>query len=543
MAGTIFALSRDISGISTFVKEILNNGLKKVSRCFLCLIIVSFLCYIMLTLYFRSLLGFLVTIIVFAGLVIIMWPLCIFKKEDSEQENGIFWENHRDFCIYLISLVPAAASFSVISWLGFFTNTDDVHYMLSALVQCEAAVIAIFLTLGFVGLQLAGVYSPAIARVFRTSPGFKTLVFLYALAIFFGLCLLGILEQDLEVYIRISFSFGIFCLVVLLLYAFSIIEMTEPYRFIEKQSQKINKRNLLKKEDPVQSIFDIIRALIRKHDEKTAIDGLNRIRDKIIYMFKNEKFQQGEEIEISKRIYSNLKEVGLLALDLGNENVVYEILDSIVKTSKTAVEKNLDTITRRAVESLGVIGETIIRTKSLDDDNANLTAQNLEEIALCTMKKGFVAAKVAVRKLGIMGEAAIDKRLEYTTHHVVELLEEIAEAAGNEKQGVEQGKPSNQVKVQLGEVIAGAVEFTARIAKIALTNGFTSIAEQAIGNLQRMSNFIPKIGSKYRINQIRVFVEEMEEIAKAKRNQGILPNLKCILEKFDSISGIEGDSA
>jgi uncharacterized membrane protein len=68
--------------------------------------------------------------------------------------------------------------------------------MLSALVQSEAAIVAIVITLTLIAVQLtASAYSPRVIDIFIKNPDMKVLFCLYGISIFYGLLVLRYVEE------------------------------------------------------------------------------------------------------------------------------------------------------------------------------------------------------------------------------------------------------------------------------------------------------------------------------------------------------------
>ncbi|MBU7038614.1 MAG: hypothetical protein HXS52_11840 [Theionarchaea archaeon] len=459
------------------------------------------------------------------------------------RENGQTGEMHErghlnpEISPFLISLISAIFVFIISSRDNFVDNSDNTRYMLSALVQSEAAIIAIFVTIGLVGVQLAGVYSPALAKAFRTSNGLKGLVFLYIFSISLGLYILGAHDSTPAIYIRLCFSLGVFCFVAFALYAFDAIEMTEPTRFIEKQCQKINGCNIFQKDDPIQSIFDIIGALIRKYDERTAIYGLDKMGEGIELMLKNEKFEKKEEIEVSNKIRFAFKDIGILAFHQGNENVVLEVLERLESIGNIAIENDLEIVARKSAESLGSIGETIVTKQFLeermDDSLVAYNIQETEKIALSALEKGYKAATVATRKLGIIGEIAIKRGFGNVTHDIIESLEEITKSAGKRK-----GKTNKSgiviSNIELDRTIGGAVEYINSIAKNAVELKYEDISEHAIHSLEAVIDCVLMIDHSYTAKQVREQIEKTKHAVQKEKNRSLSLDLEEILRKLDS---------
>jgi uncharacterized membrane protein len=73
----------------------------------------------------------------------------------------------------------------------FHTDADSARYMLSALVQSQAAIVAIVITLTLIAVQLtASVYSPRVIDIFKRNPDMWILLGCYGVSIFYGFIVL-----------------------------------------------------------------------------------------------------------------------------------------------------------------------------------------------------------------------------------------------------------------------------------------------------------------------------------------------------------------
>lgn len=96
---------------------------------------------------------------------------------------------------YFIPFIIGYLAFSfVLSDNVLHTDVDSARYMLSALIQSEAAIVALVVTLSLVAVQLAAQsYSARVIEVFRKAPDLWILMGIYGIAIFYGL---GVLKKD-----------------------------------------------------------------------------------------------------------------------------------------------------------------------------------------------------------------------------------------------------------------------------------------------------------------------------------------------------------
>ena len=90
------------------------------------------------------------------------------------------------FVLWFMSFIPAFRWFNL-----FNTEATSARYMLSALVQAQAAIVAIVVSLTVIAVQLtASAYSPRVIDVFKSfkkNPDFWILLGFYGFSIFYGL--------------------------------------------------------------------------------------------------------------------------------------------------------------------------------------------------------------------------------------------------------------------------------------------------------------------------------------------------------------------
>jgi len=340
--------------------------------------------------------------------------------------------------VYFVPFVFTALSYVVFSWCNLFhTDTNSARYMLSALVQSEAAIIAIVFTLSLVAIQLtASSYSPTIIEIFRKTPDLWLLMGLYIFSIAYGLAILKIIswamEPLLETYIVFSYFLGIFCFTTLIPYTYVMFIMLKPSTFIEKLSQKINKEELLHTE-PIQPIIDIVRRSMMEYDHETAREGLDAIGEKASSIFRRERFIGDEETNISEKVYRHFFEIGKLALNKGDEGPVMVVIENIRKTGTTAVEKNLGIAAMKSVAFLSAIGIAAVN-KNFEDISSQ-AIQSLTGIGIAAVKrerrtaeKVRMAEKVAA-SLSKISIAALRQKLEITAKVALQGLHTVGIAA------------------------------------------------------------------------------------------------------------------
>jgi uncharacterized membrane protein len=214
----------------------------------------------------------------------------------------------------------------VFSYFGFLhTDVDSARYMLSALIQSEAAIVALVVTLSLVAVQLAAQsYSARVIEVFRRTPDLWILMGIYGVAIFYGLGVLKLIEKvnpqvsgmsNLEGHVAFSYYIGMFAFAALVPYIWNTLELLKPSSVISMLAERITKKNILiinedileredlvrstidSEKDSIQPIIDIVHGSMIKHDFETVRDGLREIEKRVYYIIENEAIEKKEEIK------------------------------------------------------------------------------------------------------------------------------------------------------------------------------------------------------------------------------------------------------
>ena len=316
------------------------------------------------------------------------------------------WLNTLTFYALIYDLTITLSLF-IFHYFGLFDNEPtSARYMLSALVQSEAAIIAIVITLSLVAVQLAAQsYSARTIETFKKTPDLWILIGIYITTMIFGLVVLKQIEakqgydnsSNLGGYISFSLFLGIFAFVALIPYIWRTLELLKPSSAIGWFKEKIIKENILSnmkedqgksgqffitdmKKDPIQPIVDIIIGSLMKYDYETVRDGLRAIRDQTNLIFEDktiikwEKFQGGEDFNVAKHIFTHLKRIGIVAIKREDEDSTLEVISCLYSTGKKASENKLEGATLLAAKYLGEVGEEAANSKL---KTAALEAANL----------------------------------------------------------------------------------------------------------------------------------------------------------------------
>jgi uncharacterized membrane protein len=124
---------------------------------------------------------------------------------------------------------------------------NSARYLLSSLIQSEAAIIAIVVTLTLVAVQMtASAYTPRVANFFASSPHMYLLLGVYIISISYSAILLqllngneGIVLKNMELFISLAYWMTIILAIALIPYIYYILELLRPETFIKRKSQQL----------------------------------------------------------------------------------------------------------------------------------------------------------------------------------------------------------------------------------------------------------------------------------------------------------------
>lgn len=387
------------------------------------------------------------------------------------------------------------------------TDPDSARYMLSALVQSQAAIVAIVISLTLIAVQLSvSAYSPRVIRIFRNNPDVWLLLGLYGMSIFYGLLILKTIRDGdlskiplfnypIETHIISAYFLGIFSFLMLFRYILSIIDLLNPTNIINRLKIDITKDKILNsKEDPIQPIVDIVHGSIMKYDLETTRVGLKAVTEQVIKII-----DPDDEKEISERFCDHLRGVSRLAVSRENEESTTEVVKNLEKFGKSTVEKGLEDATSTVAIFLGAVGKAAaengfrdttmratgslghIGTMALKKDFKEATrhvAWSLGEVGKAIAEKGLdIPTWQAVVFLGAIGRIAVEKGFKEVTQHVTKSLGEVGRSA-TEKELVKATK-------QTAESLAKLTILNEEIVKTTFQNYESILEEQDRASFQK----------------------------------------------------------
>ncbi|RCV65902.1 putative membrane protein [Methanophagales archaeon] len=459
----------------------------------------------------------------------------------------------------------------------FHTDVNSARYMLSALVQSQAAIVAIVITLTLIAVQLtASAYSPRVIDIFKKNPDMWILLGCYGVSIFYGFIVLkrvvgadgdvvsqsaiwsiGPISISFEFYVSLAYWLGAFTFVVLFPYLLNIVGLLKPENVIKRLAIEITKDKILNsKEDPVQPIMDIIHASIMKYDLETTRIGLKTVTVQV-----PEIIFADDEKKISRYFCDHLTRVGRVAISREDEESTLVVIENFKNFAKSTAEKGLKTATMLAARSLGKVGKaaagkglehaTTVAAWSLGEvrkaatekeleDATNQAVFSLGEVGKAAAENGLEDATMqAVSSLGWAGKATAEKELEDATKLAAMSLGKVGEAAA-EKELEDATKLAAMSLGDVGEAAAEnglgvatreAAKSLGRVGKGAAGKGLEHATKRAARSLAELTilseELVKAVIQDYELKEeqdqvsfqkfIKIYEQELKEL-RAKKN-------------------------
>lgn len=302
-------------------------------------------------------------------------------------------------------------------------NTVDAFNIVNLIVQSEAAVIAIVITLSLVAVQLAASsYSTRLIDIFKESRSFWTIVTLYIFAILIGLVTLISESNNIDKYViqnfvLIDYYLAIVAFIALIPFIWITFNLLKPSTVISKLVQDITKEKMLahisnekNNEDPMQPIIDIVQASLIKYDNNTAKEGLEAISTKINEI--NNNLDDNARNEIIKLTLIHFKRISNLAISQRDEESLILIIKIFllngILSSKWKYNQKILEISSEFIKNIGNLA-----VEEQMNELARTTIHNLEKISkiAATNDNGLFVSEVIIFIENII-KSAIDKNLE-----------------------------------------------------------------------------------------------------------------------------------
>ena len=342
----------------------------------------------------------------------------------------------QSYLIYLLLFIAILFIFIFIIIYQFGANIflnislDSSRYLLSAMAQALAAILAIVVGFSFVAFQLSAKFgSPRVFDLFLKSRTFWGLLIIYGFSILYDLVLLRMLTEETVEFlvngINISVVLCVICFISLFPYAYVTIDQLKPERIIRGFIKIKNDDGESLKRDTILPIVAILNKAIRDNDPHTLKVGLEAI-EKLILDRIDSSIDSKDKLEIAKYYTGKISRLVEIALSENDESAVIEITESLGKVGLKAIESrwnevpkdetarfksdrmystgigipnttdNYDEISNEIKEVLSNVGKRVIErrwdgaTKSILDARGNLLIKSHEEGVLRIFDDIFV---------------------------------------------------------------------------------------------------------------------------------------------------------
>ncbi|WP_407356439.1 hypothetical protein [Methanolobus sp. WCC5] len=272
-------------------------------------------------------------------------PIKELVKDHLSRDILKLWITRITFYLVLFILIFGISHFIVLQFGPDDYDMTSAQYMISALIQSEAAIMAIIVTLSLVAVELASSsYSVRMMDLLKGyNPDFWILVVIYIVSMIYGLFVLKSItnENIVDIHFRISFVFhiGVYSFLILFPYLFVTLNMLKPSTLLGMQAMKITVGNITaaigsdtrntREKDPIQPIIDIISSSLLNHDFETTRNGLNIIGMRAREIFVYNDLKPTERKVLAYYIFSRLARFGKFTLNHSDEDATFIVIRNL----------------------------------------------------------------------------------------------------------------------------------------------------------------------------------------------------------------------
>jgi hypothetical protein len=283
---------------------------------------------------------------------------------------------------------------TILLYLNFNnSDSDSGRYFLSSLVQCQAAIISIVISLTLIAVQLTSQkYSFKTVDIFKKDPDLWILLVCYIISISYEFLILkeikgsAFITENLGYFVSIAYLLGIFTLLVLIPYILNTINLLRSDTLILRLIDSINPENFPEKRiylnynphDPVQTIFDVIHTSIKNYDISTLDFAITQLLNRMSLILQKDSVIRSNDT-VSDYFSKNMERAGLLAIDKRDSDVIAIIIQALENFGKLdskkidgsntisaiialenlglySSEKNIEDVTHEIVNSIRTLG-------------------------------------------------------------------------------------------------------------------------------------------------------------------------------------------
>ena len=247
----------------------------------------------------------------------------------------------QSYLIYLLLFIAILFIFIFIIIYQFGANIflnaspDNSRYLLSAMAQALAAILAIVVGFSFVAFQYSAKFgSTRIFDLVLKSKFFWWLLIIYGFSILYDLVLLRILTEEtvaaLVMWINFSVILTVLSFLSLFPYAHETIDQLKPERIIQWIVKLKTEDVESFKRDTILPVADILNKAIRANDPHTLEVGLEALERLNIDRIES-NIDSKDKHEIAKYTTGKISRLGDIAIIENDESAIIEITDSLGK--------------------------------------------------------------------------------------------------------------------------------------------------------------------------------------------------------------------
>ncbi len=393
-------------------------------------------------------------------------------REITKWLKGLF-SNPRYVVVAVCVLLFLVAMYSFTGANFFPIEAANARYMLSALAQSQAAIIALVITLSLVAVQVtASAYSPHLIRLFRRNHAMWILFGLYAFSVCWSLLVLQLLKTEprvmnfhmanqysiyivnqssiwhlipisFEHLVLLSFWLGVVTFIALFYYMWSIFTLLDPKNILEELAKEA-KREIAGQKidayDPIQPLIEVTHGASLKQDIATMRVGLKKMMDVTktliydtptvkdtwtddffkIYLLRDLQHvcklfaDADDEDSIIEEVITKCGVKGKDAANKNQNDVVFKVVLILKAAGVGAANSKLEKATWSAVTSLREFGKNVMNRASIITARLKKnTLDGRDESARSndeSVLSDFIDTAMQVATaLGVIGKAAMEK--------------------------------------------------------------------------------------------------------------------------------------
>jgi hypothetical protein len=405
---------------------------------------------------------------------------------------------------------------------GIIRENTQTLYLLSAIAQSLAAIVALVFTLSLITFQLSSRYSQRLITQFFNK---FTIIYIVVFVISIFLPLWTIVDPNYYI-VKISLSLTAVCLFLLIPYFLDLREQLSPEKMLKdlrKKTLKIIHIRPTKRPEEIVTLDNVVMSAFASKDYETCRIGVGILAG-LAYEADKEG-QQEQDGEYDENAYSNsrlmvdiykiLEDIASSSLD--DPRVPHEITTAIWRNAIRAIEEGLGDTAEVAKDNL-----TSIALESMKRGNDNVTEDILDSL-------GFLTREALKRNINI-SLLGLQSLAESCTDDIVILSKEA-------------------VETRLPDSTEGAIQNLSTVVESFLESGKVEIAEKYLNRLLEILHKIPYglvMGEVGRIAFRRLFrlgvlfmvhqdEEKQHEIIKELRDLEANLGSHCVKSIFDTI--------